>query len=189
MAATQPIPDGWQRVRLGDVAEVQTGGTPIRSEPEYWSGNISWMASGEINQRRLKSTAEKITQAGLYNSNAKLFPPGTVMVAMNGQGTTSSPSEEPLVVLGIEASCPWNPFPLALTNIPAPSAAMLARRNCRILIPTPFFSSALRRIRSLADGMRPRGAGGGTHRGPTTSFLHRLGRVVSSRGDGRQWWH
>ena len=95
------VPDGWQRVRLGDVAEVQTGGTPSRSEPVYWGGNIPWMASGEINQRRLKSTAEQITQEGLDNSNAKLFPPGTVMVAMNGQGTTRGKA----CVLGIKASC------------------------------------------------------------------------------------
>ena len=97
----ETIPDGWQRVRLGDVAEVQTGGTPSRSEPVYWGGNIPWMASGEINQRRLKGTAEQITQEGLDNSNAKLFPPGTVMVAMNGQGTTRGKA----CVLGMEASC------------------------------------------------------------------------------------
>ena len=97
----QTVPDGWQRVRLGDVAEVQTGGTPSRSEPAYWGGNIPWMASGEISQRRLKSTAEQITQEGLDNSNAKLFPPGTVMVAMNGQGTTRGKA----CVIGIAASC------------------------------------------------------------------------------------
>ena len=95
------VPDGWQRVRLREVAEVQTGGTPSRYEPVYWGGNIPWMASGEINQRRLKGTAEQITQEGLGNSNAKLFPPGTVMVAMNGQGTTRGKA----CVLGIEASC------------------------------------------------------------------------------------
>ena len=98
---TRQVPDGWQRVRLGDVAVVQTGGTPSRSEPTYWGENIPWMASGEINQRRLKTTEEQITQAGLNNSNAKLFPPGTVMLAMNGQGTTRGKA----CVLGIEASC------------------------------------------------------------------------------------
>ena len=99
--ADHTLPDGWQWVRLGDVAVVQTGGTPSRSEPIYWGGNIPWMASGEINQRRLMTTAEQITQAGLDNSNAKLFPRGTVMVAMNGQGTTRGKA----CVLGMEASC------------------------------------------------------------------------------------
>ena len=88
-------------VRLGDVAEVATGGTPSRSIPEYWNGVIPWMASGEIGDRRLLATAEHITLEGLRNSNAKLFPPGTVMVAMNGQGATRGK----VCVLDIEASC------------------------------------------------------------------------------------
>ena len=95
------LPEGWQWVRLGDVAEVGTGGTPSRSESAYWSGSIPWMASGEINQRRVQATAEQITTEGLKNSNAKLFPPGTVMVAMNGQGATRGKA----CVLDIEAAC------------------------------------------------------------------------------------
>ncbi len=59
------------------------------------------MASGQINQRRVMTTEETITQEGLKNSNAKLFPPDTVMVAMNGQGATRGKA----CVLGIEASC------------------------------------------------------------------------------------
>ena len=96
------LPDGWQAVRLGDVADVETGGTPSRSEPAYWGGTlVPWMASGEINQRRVASTAECITQEGLTNSNARVFPAGTVMVAMNGHGTTRGKAG----VLGIEAAC------------------------------------------------------------------------------------
>lgn len=95
------LPDGWQVVRLGDVARVETGGTPSRSQEAYWHGQIPWMASGEINQRRVESTAERITQEGLRNSNARLFPVGTVMVAMNGQGATRGRA----AVLGIESTC------------------------------------------------------------------------------------
>ena len=59
------------------------------------------MASGQINQRRVMTTEETITQEGLKSSNAKIFPPDTVMVAMNGQGATRGKA----CVLGIEASC------------------------------------------------------------------------------------
>ena len=59
------------------------------------------MASGEINQRRVMWTAERVTQAGLDNSNAKKFPKGTVMLAMNGQGATRGK----VALLGIEAAC------------------------------------------------------------------------------------
>ena len=101
MSSKAQIPQGWRQVRLGDVAEVDTGGTPNRSRPEYWDGQIPWMASGQINQRRVMTTVERITWEGLKNSNAKLFPSGTVMVAMNGQGATRGKA----CVLGIEASC------------------------------------------------------------------------------------
>ena len=95
------IPDGWRVVRLGDVAKVETGGTPSRSKPSYWGGSVPWMASGEINQRRVMWTAEHVTQAGLDSSNAKEFPKGTVMLAMNGQGATRGK----VALLGIEAAC------------------------------------------------------------------------------------
>ena len=101
ITVNQRVPHGWQLVRLGDVAEVGTGGTPSRSEPSYWGGEIPWMASGEINLRRVRATAEQITTEGLKNSNARVLPPGTVMVAMNGQGATRGK----VCVLDLEATC------------------------------------------------------------------------------------
>ena len=101
MVSKTQLPDDWQVAQLGDVAQVETGGTPSRSQSTYWGGSIPWMASGEINQRRVNATAELITLEGLKNSNAKLFPPGTVMVAMNGQGATRGK----VGVLDIEAAC------------------------------------------------------------------------------------
>lgn len=78
----------WRSLRLGEVSEIDAGGTPARSRPDYWNGPIPWMSSGEIHQRRVVATTETITDAGLANSNAKVFPPGTVMMALNGQGQT-----------------------------------------------------------------------------------------------------
>lgn len=94
-------PNGWQRARLGEVAEIGTGGTPPRERDEFWRGNVPWMASGEIHQRRVRATAECITALGLKNSNAKIYPVGTVMVAMNGQGRTRGMT----ALLEIEAAC------------------------------------------------------------------------------------
>ena len=56
---------------------------------------------GEINERRVTETAEHITQEGLNCSNASIFPPNTVMVAMNGQGATRGKAS----MLGIPATC------------------------------------------------------------------------------------
>lgn len=95
------LPVGWRIARLGDVATVETGGTPSRQRPDYWGGEVRWMSSGEVNQRRVKDTAETITEAGVASSNAKVFPPGTLMLALNGQGKTRGK----VAVLEVEAAC------------------------------------------------------------------------------------
>lgn len=74
-----------QIVRLGDVCETTSGGTPLKSKSEYYEGGtIPWLKSGEVAQGRVYHTEEKITALGLKESSAKLFPVDTVLVAMYG---------------------------------------------------------------------------------------------------------
>ena len=94
-------PEGWRTAKLGDVARVETGGTPSRVVPAYWGGDIPWMASGEVNLRKVLATGESITAEGLSQSNAKVFGPKTLMLAMNGQGRTRGM----VARLGIPAAC------------------------------------------------------------------------------------
>ena len=82
------LPVGWCWVRIGDIFDVTIGGTPSRSKAEYWSGDVPWVSSGEVAFNRIKATREHITREGLANSNAKLHPPGTVLLAMIGKGKT-----------------------------------------------------------------------------------------------------
>lgn len=86
---------------LGKVAKFQTGGTPSRDKTEYWQdGFIPWVKTGEINYRVIEETEEKITRMGLDNSAAKIFPAGTLLVAMYGQGVTRGR----VAILGISAA-------------------------------------------------------------------------------------
>ena len=94
------LPEGWKKVTLGDVARITSGGTPDRSEPRYWGGDIPWVTTGEIQFNTITDTAEKITAAGLQNSSAKLFPAGTLLMAMYGQGKTRGQ----IAKLGVEAA-------------------------------------------------------------------------------------
>jgi len=82
------ISNEWVRCKLGKLVKIKTGGTPRRTEPHYWSGDIPWMSSGEIHKRYINDTKEFITEDGLQSSNACLLPQGTVMIALNGQGRT-----------------------------------------------------------------------------------------------------
>jgi len=78
------IPEHWQVVRLGDVAETTSGGTPSRKVPEFFGGTIPWVKSGELNDTLVTKTEETITEDGLRNSNAKIFQKGTLLIAMYG---------------------------------------------------------------------------------------------------------
>ena len=73
----------WKTVRLGDVCEIQSGGTPSRSKTEYWkNGTIPWVKIGDFSGKYLNKTTEHITQKGLENSSAKLFSKGTILYSI-----------------------------------------------------------------------------------------------------------
>ncbi|MEW8496301.1 MAG: restriction endonuclease subunit S [Candidatus Thiodiazotropha taylori] len=75
--------------RLVDLCTFMTGGTPKSSVAEYYEyGDIPWIVSGDIHQKEIHDCAKRITKAGLENSNAKLLPVNSVLIALNGQGKT-----------------------------------------------------------------------------------------------------
>ena len=74
----------WKTVRLGDVAKTSSGGTPKRGVASYYGGDIPWVKSGELGDSTVYETQEKISKVGLDNSSAKLFPKGTLCVALYG---------------------------------------------------------------------------------------------------------
>jgi len=74
--------EGWKENRLGNLSEVQSGGTPLCSKPEYWGGQIAWYSSGELNNLYTTAPERNITDEGLKNSNAKLFPKGSLLMGM-----------------------------------------------------------------------------------------------------------
>ncbi len=106
------LPEGWHRSTLGEIARITSGGTPDRSEPSYWGGSVPWVTTGEIQFNTITDTVEKITEAGLKNSSAKLFPPGTLLMAMYGQGKTRGQ----VAKLAIEASTNQNSAAILLNE-------------------------------------------------------------------------
>lgn len=84
--------------RVVDVCKISSGGTPSRGRKEYYNGNILWVKTGELKNDVINDTEEKITQLGLDNSSAKLYPAGSLIIAMYGAtiGQTAK--------LGVEAT-------------------------------------------------------------------------------------
>ena len=74
----------WETVRLGEVAEMQSGGTPKSSNASYYGGNIHWASISDISKsgKYLTYTERCITDEGLANSTARVFKANTVLYAM-----------------------------------------------------------------------------------------------------------
>jgi type I restriction enzyme S subunit len=69
---------------LSKVVDTSSGGTPSRTNQSYYGGEIPWLKSGEMNDSLISQAEEFITEEGLSNSSAKIFPKGTLLVAMYG---------------------------------------------------------------------------------------------------------
>lgn len=106
------LPKGWHRSTLGEIARITSGGTPDRSKSEYWGGDVPWVTTGEIQFNTITDSAERITATGLQNSSAKLLPPGTLLMAMYGQGKTRGQ----VAKLGIEAATNQNSAAILLNE-------------------------------------------------------------------------
>ena len=70
-----------ERRTLLDLVEVIGGGTPSRSEPLYWGGDIPWATVKDLSGLVIRDTAERITREGLENSAANVVPAGAIVLA------------------------------------------------------------------------------------------------------------
>jgi len=94
------IPKGWEVKTIGELYKTTSGGTPSRKKLEFYqSGNIPWVKSKELYENYVIDTEEKITQAGLDSSSAKLIPSKSILLAMYGATVGESS------ILAIEATC------------------------------------------------------------------------------------
>lgn len=77
------LPQGWEVKKLGNIAEISSGGTPSRNKKEYWdNGTIPWVKIKDIKEKFISTTEEFITEDGLKNSSAKLFKKGTLLYSI-----------------------------------------------------------------------------------------------------------
>ena len=78
------MPKDWLATTLGEVAAWSSGGTPSRSRPEYFRGNIPWIKTGELGAKYIRGAEERISETAIAQSSAKVFPKGAVGIAMYG---------------------------------------------------------------------------------------------------------
>ncbi len=73
----------WRSSTIGEMGEIVSGGTPSRTVPSFWNGNIPWATPTDITRlqdKYISNTAEKITENGLAGSSAHLLPAGSLLV-------------------------------------------------------------------------------------------------------------
>ena len=80
--------EAWIPVRIGDMTDVYSGGTPNTSNPSYWGGSIPWMNSGELNLKIVRQVQGRITKAGMESSSTHYIPAQCVLIGLAGQGKT-----------------------------------------------------------------------------------------------------
>ena len=91
------IPADWEMVRLGEVGEWYSGGTPSKSRPDYWSGSLPWVSPKDMKVRELRTLADYISEEGAV-AGSRTVPPETVLVVVRGMILAKS-------------------FPLAITRV------------------------------------------------------------------------
>jgi type I restriction enzyme S subunit len=82
---SREISKEWDQVCLGEVCDIKIGGTPSRSVQDYWSPKGEdghwWASITDLTQGTVIATRERITDAGIANSNVKLIKAGTVLMS------------------------------------------------------------------------------------------------------------
>lgn len=94
------IPNEWSVQQIRDFAVISSGSTPNRGNPAYWNGDIPWVTTGELEGGYIKSTNESITSQALSETSLRVYPAGTLLMAMYGQGKTRGT----VAKLGIDAT-------------------------------------------------------------------------------------
>lgn len=79
---------GLRTSRIDQLCAVATGSTPARDRADYYEGPHPWIKTGEVDTPLITSAEEHISDAAIAETNCKLFPVGTLLIAMYGQGKT-----------------------------------------------------------------------------------------------------
>lgn len=99
------LPNGWSISKLDQIGSWGSGGTPKRTEAQYFGGDIPWAIIGDMADGPLWTTESSITDLGLQNSSAKIVPEGTLLVAMYGSIGKLAISKVPMATNQAIAHC------------------------------------------------------------------------------------
>ena len=98
--------DAWKSVTLGDIADVGTGSTPLRSNASYFANSgMPWVTSAATGSPYVTGTKEYVTPVAISSHRLKVYAPGTLLVAMYGEGKTRGQVTELRIHATINQAC------------------------------------------------------------------------------------
>ncbi len=81
----EKTPRNWKKVKMFRICQkISSGGTPSTSNLDYYGGNIPWVQTGDLNDGYVEVIEKTITRLGLEKSAARIYPEGTLLIAMYG---------------------------------------------------------------------------------------------------------
>ena len=98
------VPSSWDVVQLGVFCTLSTGTTPATKNKSYYVGNIPFIKTGDVVNNRITSANTFLSNEAVADYGLKLFPTGTILMAMYGQGKTRGQ----VALLSIEATTTQN---------------------------------------------------------------------------------
>ena len=99
------IPQQWGLPQIKDIASISSGSTPNRNNSEYWNGNIAWVTTGELSSGHVNHTSELITVKAVKETKMRIYPQGTLLMAMYGQGKTRGTVAILEIVAAVNQAC------------------------------------------------------------------------------------
>lgn len=97
---------GNQRMLLGQLADVSTGMTPLKSNKTYYEGGtIAWITSGDLHRGVVDTASQFVTERALAETSLKLLPAGAILVAMYGEGRTRGTAAELAIAATTNQAC------------------------------------------------------------------------------------
>ncbi|MDK9869931.1 restriction endonuclease subunit S [Staphylococcus equorum] len=129
----QAFENDWKKDKLNNLGDFTSGGTPLKSNLDYWNGDIPWITTGDIANLKKENIDNFITEKALEESSAKLIENRAILIAMYGQGKTR----------GMSAILNFN----AATN----QACAIFQTDFDINFVYYFFQKSYKYIRSLSN--------------------------------------
>lgn len=99
------IPNSWEWCRLSILASIGTGATPLTSNLEFYNGEIPWITSALTNNDEITKAEQYITEKAINETNCKIYPSGTLIIAMYGQGKTRGQISQLKIAAATNQAC------------------------------------------------------------------------------------